>query len=187
MYQSISRLSIPRCFLNKWPTLVSIYHEYNEKKFPLHKPFVLVGAGSTPLGETGQWGGLGQFASEADLSSDNSLTLSTLQSSIYIPIARYFFVIILCYGEFGNWKGGKVDIRKATTKVGAFPRGWEWAFLGSSVWDHYVNLYLHSRFGGPKNMGSQGWSTMILGHYVVVVGHPYGIYNTWNCAYGWAQ
>jgi hypothetical protein len=187
MYQSISRLSIPRCFLNKWPTLVSIYHEYNEKKFPLHKPFVLVGAGSTPLGETGQWGGLGQFASEADLSSDNSLTLSTLQSSIYIPIARYFFVIILCYGEFGNWKGGKVDIRKATTKVGAFPRGWEWAFLGSSVWDHYVNLYLHSRFGGPQNMGSQGWSTMILGHYVVVVGHPYGIYNTWNCAYGWAQ
>jgi hypothetical protein len=46
-----------------------------------------------------------------------------LQSSIYIPIAGYFVVIIVCYGEFGNWKGGKVDIRKATTKVGAFPRG----------------------------------------------------------------
>jgi hypothetical protein len=31
--------------------------------------------------------------------------------------------LYLCYGNFGNWKGGKVDIRKATTKVGAFPRG----------------------------------------------------------------
>lgn len=30
------------------------YQEYNEKKFPLHKPFVLVGAGSTLPGEPGQ-------------------------------------------------------------------------------------------------------------------------------------